>query len=173
MKEALCTHLTQVGILVKDMEKAVEFYENILGVGPWKKMTMSTDVELFHDLKINGKEYPPHTDVLKIAMLHRFGIEFELIEPVAESIFKDWVEEHGNGLHHIAVVTKGDVNDLIRDYKELTGRELWVTGEASGGEVNFAYLDLRDETGLIVEVYKEKNLSGKPAIPYEMESILE
>ena len=57
MKEALCTHLTQIGILVKDMEKAVEFYENILGVGPWKKMTMSTDVPLFSDLKINGIAY--------------------------------------------------------------------------------------------------------------------
>ena len=32
-------------------------------------------------------------------------MEIELIEPIGDSAFKTWLEQHGPGIHHIAAVT--------------------------------------------------------------------
>lgn len=166
--ETAFTQMLQIGIIVRDVKKAVENYEE-LGIGPWKMEDIANDTEPFTDLKFDGKEITPKGIVLKGAFLQRYGMEIELLEPVAESAYKEWLDEKGPGLHHIAFTTSKPYETVLRDYKEKTGKEPWVRGTAIHGEMDYSYLDYREELGMIVECYS-KPQQGKPYLEFDMES---
>ena len=87
----------QIGILVKDLDAAKKNYEEVLGIGPWDEPFIMSGKNI--DLYVNGERY--YGDFMKVAMLHRYGFEIELIEPIDPSPLKDWVDKHGSGLHHL------------------------------------------------------------------------
>lgn len=142
----------QIGIIVRDVDSAVKFYEEKLGMGPWKVHYLSGETPPFDDLKFDGETMP--CKVSKLAFLNAYGFEFELIEPIADTPYKTWLDEHGPGIHHIAVVTKDPYEEFLKDYKETTGKEIWCRGQGLGGLMDFSYLDLREEAGIFVECYK-------------------
>lgn len=144
--------LMQIGIIVKDVDQAVKNYE-AMGVGPWDISVMDTSHPPFDDLTFNG-EKAGDGPIIKVAMFNGFGTEFELIEPIADSVYKTWLEEHGPGIHHLAFDMEGNYSENLAEHKALTGKEPWVRGQGIGGLMDYSYLDMRDETGLIVESYK-------------------
>lgn len=146
------TGLMQIGIIVKSVDEAVKHYE-AMGVGPWDISVMDTSRPPFNDLTFNG-EKAGAGPILKVAMFNGFGTELELIEPIADSVYKDWLTEHGPGLHHLAFDMEGDYAQRLEGYEKETGKKPWVRGQGIGGLMDYSYLDLRDETGLIVECYK-------------------
>ena len=160
--------LMQIGILVRDLDAAVEHYE-AMGIGPWEVWDMRNDQAPFEDLTFSGKEIPEKGVVVRTAMAHCYGLELELIQPVADTVYKRWLEEHGPGIHHIAFDLKDDYEDVLEKCKAKTGKDPWVRGKAIHGMVDFSYLDLRDEMGLIVERYKSLQ-PGKPALPYDLKA---
>lgn len=152
--ESKFAKLLQIGVIVSDLESTVKHYEEHFGIGPWHIGRLNKSG--FPKLQVNGQE----TDLdFKMAMCHCFGLEIELIEPVSESAYSQWLKEHGPGIHHVAVITRDPFKDVIADYKELTGKDPWIwakdTGAPEGRNLEFAYLDLRKELGLFVEVYPE------------------
>lgn len=158
--------LMQIGIIVRNVEEAAANYEAI-GIGPWEISVMDNSVPPFDDLKIDGQEPAEKGPIIKTAMITIYGLELELIEPIADTNYKRWLDEHGPGIHHVAFDTETPYEQLLAGWKEKNGKEPWVRGEAIHGVMDFSYLDLREELGLIVECYK--NLQpGKPAIPYDM-----
>lgn len=156
----------QLGIIVRNVDEAVKNYEAI-GMGPWDVTVMRNDQPPFDDLTFDGKELPVKGPVLKTAMLTCYGFEIELIEPIAETAYKKWLDEHGPGLHHVAFDTKTPYGKLLEESKEKTGKEPWVRGQGIHGMMDFSYLDFREELGLIIECYHALS-PGKPAIPYDM-----
>jgi len=152
--ESKIKKLLQIGVIVNNLEEAIKNYEEHLGIGPWHTGRLNT--EKMPKLQVDGAE----TDLdFKMAMCHCFGLEIELIEPVSNSAYAKWLEEHGPGIHHIAVMTHDSFKDVITDYKEWTGKDPWIwakdTGAPEGRNLEFAYLDLREQLGLFVEVYPE------------------
>lgn len=141
--------LLQIGIFVKNADECVKNYEAI-GMGPWDVSVMS------------GKNIPDlyncgvhcEGDFMKVAILKAYGIEFELIEPLCDSPIKDWVEEHGNGIHHLAFVTEDGYEDVLAQYREKKGAEPWARGQGHNNMMDFSYLDMRDELGIFVECYR-------------------
>ena len=162
MKPAL-KQMLQIGILVRDVEASVKYFEEEFGMGPWETATMQNAGPL-EDLTIDGK---PFDGVLaKMAFLHRFGFEIELIEPVGDSPYKTWIDEHGPGVHHIAFVTEDKYDDVLAKHKEKTGRDPWIRGQGMNNLMDFSYLDLREEIGLLVECYRNIK-PGRPALDYD------
>lgn len=157
--------LMQIGIIVRNVDEAVKNYEEF-GMGPWDRTTLRNDVPPFEDIKFNGKEIPEKGIIMKTATLACFGTEIELIEPVADTVYKEWLIKHGPGVHHIAFDTKTENSELLNKCKEKTGRDPWIKGTGIGGLMDFSYIDLREELGLIVECYA-KMVPGKQALPYE------
>ena len=51
----------------------------------------------------------------------------------------------------IFALEDGEYEKLLFDTKKSTGKEPWIRGQAAGIGMDFAYLDLREELGLIVE----------------------
>ena len=97
------TNADQVGIVVKNLDSAMEQFKLLLGVEnfevvDWPKP--GTDPESTY----YGK--PAHFE-LKIGFTQLGVLQLELIQPVkGKSIFSDFLETHGPGLHHIRFCEK-------------------------------------------------------------------
>lgn len=135
----------QVGVVVRDLERAVEFFER-LGVGPFTEGPSAHTVER----KIYGKRAPDAQVRGKLAQIG--SIEFELLQPVAgRTVQGEFLEERGEGVVHICAYT----DDLARDMEILTARGFPVISYgrlADGGQ--FAYFDTREVGGVIFELFE-------------------
>lgn len=139
----------QIGMVVRDVDSCVKRFEEDYGMGPWEISVMSNELPYLNDMTIDGK---PSDLKLKSAILRAYGMEIELIEPLSSSAYKEWLEKHGPGIHHIAFALEdGEYLKFLSDCKESTGKDPWIRGQAAGVGMDFAYLDLREELGLIVE----------------------
>lgn len=135
----------QVGVVVRDLDRAKAFYERI-GIGPFEEGPSA------HTLRreIYGEPAP---DVEVRGTLAKMGsIEFELMQPVSgKSIQAEFLERHGEGIVHLCAFT----DDLERDKEELTGLGYTVISEGwleDGG--HFAYFDTREVGGLVLELFQ-------------------
>ncbi len=157
--------LMQIGIIVKNVDESVALYEK-MGIGPWDVSIMSNEKPPFEDLTFDGKSLEKG-DIIKTAMLHKYGLEIELIEPIAKDTqFMKWLEEKGPGIHHLAFDIDTEYERFLANCKEQTGKEPWVRGQGVNGLMDFSYVDLRDELGIIVECYNSIQ-PGKPALDFE------
>ncbi|WP_432739896.1 VOC family protein [Ligilactobacillus agilis] len=148
--------LMQIGIIVRDLDEAVANYEK-LGVGPWEISGLDNSKPPFEDLTFDGEKPTTKGLQIKTAMMQAYGMEIELIEPVAEDTpFMRHLKEHGPGLHHLAFNIDGKYQDFIN------GEKLWIRAQGVHGEMDFSYVDLREKLGLIVECYSK--IQGKKAV---------
>lgn len=153
------TKLLQIGIVVRDVDAAVRQFEENYGIGPWRIDFF--DRETFKGLKIDGEVA---TIQNKCAFCSAFGMEFELIEPITDSVFKQWLEAHGPGIHHLAVVPRDGFDAALARHKALTGKDAWLRGQDDTVGMDFAYLDLTDQLGFMLEMFNEDR-SGHPGHP--------
>lgn len=135
----------QVGIVVRDMEKAIDFYEAI-GIGPFVEGPSAHAI----DRRIYGQLEPDAEVKGRIAQMG--SIEFELMQPVrGKSIQAEFLSEHGEGVVHICAYT----DDLDRDIELMAERGFPVISSAlfdDGGK--FAYFDTREVGGLVLELFQ-------------------
>ncbi len=77
------------------------------------------------------------------------GMQLELIEPDDHpSTWKEFLDKHGEGIHHIALNVKGMKETVA--YLENNGMPLVQKGEYTGGR--YAYIDSSDKLGMIIEL---------------------
>ena len=89
--------ITQVAIAVKDFLMVAENYWNILGIRPWDIYEWTAP--LVYDRKYHGK---PTWGRERIVVTDVGGVQLELCQPVeGDSIYQDFLDEHGEGLHHV------------------------------------------------------------------------
>lgn len=135
----------QIGVVVRDIERAAAFYER-LGIGPFEEGPSA------HTLvrRIYGKDAP---DVAVKGLIARMGnIEFELLQPVAgKGIQAEFLDRHGEGVVHLCAYT----DDIDRDIADLgaLGHEVISYGEVSDGG-RFAYFETREVGGLVLELFQ-------------------
>lgn len=139
--------ISQLGIVVRDMARAVAFYEGRLGLGPWTVYESTPDRYWF-----KGK--PSHMRLRQgKAMLG--GIELELVQPLeGESPFHEFVASHGEGLHHVAFNTD-DFDGMVCKFQDA-GFEALLLAETYvptyQGTVRACHFDTRAVGGVIFEV---------------------
>lgn len=101
-----CKGINQIAIAVKDIELVAKNYWDILGIGPWSIFEWESPLvyeRMYHGKKAWGRE--------KIALTQVGNVQLELVQPVdGDSIYADWIAEHGEGLHHL--------NFLVDDMEE-------------------------------------------------------
>jgi catechol 2,3-dioxygenase-like lactoylglutathione lyase family enzyme len=89
--------IRQVAIVVKDLQMVAKNYWDILGIGPWD--IYEWEAPLVYDRNYHGK---PAWARERIAMAQVGALQLELVQPVeGDSIYQDYLLEHGEGLHHI------------------------------------------------------------------------
>ena len=140
--------IAQVAILVKDIDKAVESYWKLFGIGPWQLYTYGKP--LVKHMTYRGKE-ADHK--MKLAFAQIGSLAIELIEAVrGESIYSDFVREHGYGVHHFGVQVD-NADEKIAQAASL-GFQMIQDGSGFGkaGDGHYAYLDTEGEIGVTLEL---------------------
>ncbi len=90
----MITRIDHLGIAVKNLDTAIAYYENALG------------------LKCEHREEVPSQKV-RTAFFHVGEVHLELLEPTAEdSPIARFLEKNGEGVHHVAFATDGIVDQL-------------------------------------------------------------
>ncbi|NLV37053.1 MAG: VOC family protein [Clostridiaceae bacterium] len=141
-KKILGTNIvTQVAFVVNDIEKTSQAYADFLGMDkPEIKITKEYDqVKTVY----KGK---PSTTRAKLAFFHLTpNLAIELIEPDAEkSVWRDVLEENGEGFHHIAFVVENTDEVIAR----LEKNNMPLIQRAN----NYAYVDATEELKTIIEL---------------------
>ena len=111
----------QIGIIVENAEETIKHFEEDYGIGPWRVSPL--DSNEFPDFSMNGKKERLQTIM---CFCDCWGFEIEVIQPISDSPYKTWLEEHGPGMHHIALITRDKFEDVIAEHKKLTGRDPWL-----------------------------------------------
>jgi len=136
--------IKQVGIVVKDINKAVDYYSS-LGIGPFRTLP-SGNAPVYTDKKLRGKE-AEFTMEIRLAQVGE--VELELIQPLeGESIYKEFLEEKGEGLHHLGFF----VDDIDEEEARLAkqGIKALASGRRPGG--GFTYFETDRIGGVIMEL---------------------
>ncbi len=142
-EEKLFSKIDQVGVVVKDMEKAMQYYSSSFGIGPFRPLHVTSV-----DRRVYGKKV---NDIKNLTRVARLGdIQFELIQPVSgESIQKEFLEKKGEGINHVGFFVK----DLETEVARLTekGFKAISTGKFTGSG-GFAYFDTNHVGGVFFEL---------------------
>lgn len=144
MSELKLEKFDQIGIVVKDIEKALPYFGGLL-----KFQSNLKIVEQNSTITYNGKEV---VFKMKKIMQNFGGKQLEIVEVVESSgdhLYLDFIKKGNEGLHHLGVYTK-NAEDLITDFKTKYNIEVIQTGIA--GKVNFFYLDTRKLIGFYLEL---------------------
>lgn len=143
-KSSITDNFHHVGIIVKDVDKAVNFYES-LGIGPFESLTLTA-----RERKLRGK--PLSSLKLKIRIAHVGPTRIEAIQPIeGAGPWFEFLEKHGDGIAHIAFV----VDDIEKAKSELAARGLKILYESwfeNGGAA--AYLESDQVGGTILEIFQ-------------------
>jgi methylmalonyl-CoA/ethylmalonyl-CoA epimerase len=138
----------QIALVVRDVEKAMDHWYNVLGIGPW-------DVRHFRpnrvrDFEVDGKPVTEDFDFI-CAVCWVGDIEFELIQPIeGPNIYWRHLETKGEGLHHIKdVMADEDIPAALEELKRK-GYEVMQTGWIDN-DVHY-YVDTQDDLGLVYEI---------------------
>lgn len=136
--------ITQIGILVHDIEKVSAAYADFFGVD--KPEIGITDTADIAQTEYNGGATQARA---KLAFFDMGSLQLELIEPDHQpSTWRDYLNEHGEGLHHIAFVVEGMKDKIM--LLEGKGFPLQQKGEYTGGR--YAYMDTFKELKVILEL---------------------
>ena len=138
------TKMAQVGIIVKDIEQSAALYAELFGVDvPSISITEEpADKPTMYNGKHSGAK-------AKLAFFDLENIQVELIQPVGKpSTWNDYLEKHGEGLHHIAFWVDG-MQKHVQLFREKEMPEVqsggWGTGE-------YSYIDADEKLGLVIEL---------------------
>jgi catechol 2,3-dioxygenase-like lactoylglutathione lyase family enzyme len=123
----------QVGLIVRDIEKSAKLYADILGL-PLPNIIITDPEEKAHT-KYRGKPTQAQAKLAFFQMGPQMSIE--LIEPMgAPSTWQEFLDEHGEGIHHLAFVVKGMDEKLA--YLESKGIPTVQRGDYTGGRYGYA-----------------------------------
>ncbi len=143
MKDPVFTDTMQIGFVVRDLEATVKNYVEKYGIGPWQFFDVSGDIA--PDLRQFGE---PVRGATRSATAKVGSVWWELTEPLDnEGIFARYLEEHGEGVHHIAVKTPSFERAI-----EMHPKPLPLSG--SFMDIDVAYLPTQLELGVILEVFQ-------------------
>jgi len=132
----------QIGIVVKDVDKTVEYYNSTFGLGP------------FHIREVELKGFTYRDQLcdcrLKVAFTRSGPVEIELIQVLeGETPHTDFLRERGEGLQHL----RFSVNDFPSAVPKLAKegiKPVWHRGAPV-----FAYLDTDKIGGVMFELLQE------------------
>ena len=140
--------VTQVAIVVADLDAAVEHYWKTFGIGPWHFYTYGKP--LVKKMSYHGE---PTEYKMRVALSYLGPTRIELIEQVeGHTVYSDFIAEHGYGVHHFGVL----VDDMEAALAEAEVAGLAMTMDGSGfgrdGDGHYAYLDTEEKLGVTIEL---------------------
>ena len=138
--------LDHIAVVVKDIEKAVDFYSKSLG------LTFEEIAEhaLPPDVITRGKS-TPYT--MKVTFAQMGPIRLEMVQVVeGECLYTEFLKEHGEGIHHLGF----EVADLEKEVANAEAQGLEnICYLKMVGIMAFAHFDPGKTNGVRIELVQE------------------
>ena len=135
----------QVGVVVKDIDKAVNYYSSVFGIGPFRFVERHYEGVTIRDR--NDASYS-----VRVATAPMGQVDFELIQVTeGESIHLEFLEKRGEGLEHLGFRVP-DLDAEIERFKKCGIDVLQSVRRPGGG---YAYMDTEKIGGIIFELIQQ------------------
>lgn len=136
--------ITQVAVVVKDIDKTRNAWAQMLGVEV--PDVMITESHPSRPMLYKGN---PSDAKAKLAFFNMGNLQLELIQPLGEkNTWQDFLDEHGEGLHHIAFEVK-NIDEVGKRFASK-GNPTVQLGGWDGGAYN--YIDASENLGCMLEL---------------------
>jgi methylmalonyl-CoA epimerase len=127
--------IDHLGIAVRSLDDALQFYERQLG------------------MRVSLRESVPHEKV-NVAMLPAGGPRLELLEPAgADSTIARFLDKRGEGLHHVALSVP-DLGAAVERLKAGGARLLNEPRQGAGGHL-YVFVHPASTGGVLLELIQE------------------
>jgi catechol 2,3-dioxygenase-like lactoylglutathione lyase family enzyme len=137
--------VSQIGVVVRDLGKAMKYYTDTFGIGPFRVVDFAPEKHF-----VRGKPVPIK---LRIGLAQMGAVQIELIEPVeGDAPHKRFLEERGEGLQHLGFYV--DNYDEWMAYLKEQGIGILMEGETTiegMGRVRAAYAETDKVGGVLFE----------------------
>ena len=139
----------QIGIVVKDMDQAIDYYSSTFGWGPFHVM----------DFEMKGATYRGQIcDCrLKIGFYHADPVEIELIQVLeGDTPHTEFLRERGEGLQHLRF-SVDNLDDMLAKLAKQGIKPVFQHSYPEIG-ISFAYLDTDKIGGVMFELIETKKV---------------
>ena len=154
--------ISQIAIVVRDMEASLKAYTENLGWGPWSVFDYKPP--LLHDTKVRGEP----VEFTMIGAETTVGdLGFELIQPVSgPSIYQEFLDTHGEGVQHIACMKHSiEDSEALKKHWSERGAEILMGGRI-GESIEFYYVDSGPLIKFVLESGSGHAIDLKPTYVY-------
>jgi catechol 2,3-dioxygenase-like lactoylglutathione lyase family enzyme len=125
--------ISQIGVVVNDLEEVMKNYWELLGIGPWQYCHVGPPEH--HELQYHGK---PVNYTARASFVTVGQVQCELLQHVSgDNIYRDFIAEHGEGIHHLQFIVE-DI-DKTNWIMESEGFPIIMGGRVGDG--GFYYYD--------------------------------
>jgi len=132
------SHIEHIGIAVNNLEEAIEYYENTLGL-------VCYAIEEVADQKVK-------TAFFKIGQT-----KIELLESTdPEGPIGKFIEKRGQGIHHMAFATN-NIEESLKEVEEKGVRLIDKTPRKGAEGLDIAFLHPKSTFGVLTEFCQDKN----------------
>lgn len=141
---SLC--VKQIGFIVRDVEASKKKMAEFLGVAV--PPTVDSGEYAVTGTVVDGQPAPEAA--CNMAFFDLENIQLELIQPNGvKSTWQDYLDQHGEGIHHIAFGVKG--TDAVIQACEGMGMPCVQRGKYGDGSGEYAYMDATESLKCIIE----------------------
>jgi methylmalonyl-CoA/ethylmalonyl-CoA epimerase len=130
----LIKKFNHVGIAVKDLDRAVEFFQETYGAKlVWRKK--------YQDEK------------METALISIGEAQFELLASLEpQSLIDQFIESRGEGIHHVSL----EVDQFDQAIEEIKAKGLRVISEADTDDFKAAFIHPKSNFGVLTEIIQPK-----------------
>jgi len=140
-----------VSVVVRDMEKAIKFYQS-LGIGPFPPLLGPQGKVPLADKTLQGKPAEWELD-LRHAEGGVGDLTFEVIQPLeGDTPVKEFLEKKGEGIQHIGFF----VDDIEQETVKMAEKGFKITQSAETPTVKWAYFGTDAVGGFSIELMQKK-----------------
>jgi catechol 2,3-dioxygenase-like lactoylglutathione lyase family enzyme len=154
---ALLGRIDQICFLVEDLDTAIAHYSRLFDAEHWREYEYGPET-------VPALGYGDGEGKLSFRLaLSDCDPQVELIQSLrGPSIYSDWVERNGYGLHHLGFFTT-DMGARVRDLEMLGLRvSQWGRGYGLDGDGGFTYFDSVAAFGFIIELIEIPRRRRRP-----------
>ena len=159
--------IAQVAILVRDLDKTVENYWTLFGIGPWHFYTYAKPLVRHMSYRGQPAEYR-----MRLALSQIGPLRIELIEAQeGDSIYAEFIKDHGYGVHHFGMLVEDMATTL--EQIDLAGLNMIQDGSGFGldGDGHYAYLETEKLLGVTLELIQRPKARVQPEKIYPPDGV--
>ena len=149
--------IAQIGVVVHDLRTFASRQSELLGNGPWRVYEFGP-----HMMARYEHRGAPATGRTLVA-LNDTHPQIEILQPFGGTgIHQEWLDERGEGLHHVGVIVPSVAAAVAAAGAARIGVLSSGEGFGADGSGGFAYLETQAQLGMILEVIEPPTGLGEP-----------